>query len=489
LNPEVLIMSLAWLSVIVPVVLMAFALGLERLEERLLGPAEPRSDDRQRPGARSAGKKIRTAVGRPFVGVLVGGLLVGCAGTKPQADTDGAAGGTSPPASAAAGVPDAASGTAIGESPADLALRLEALLGQHSVLASDMMRSRIRNDEDFVQAATTAVERNTDDLTAVVAALLGQQSADTFRAMWTDHVTAFFTYARGVAVGDAAARDDARGHLLQFENGLGDFISAASQGRLTRDAARSTLMVHDDHLLQQADAYAARDYERAAEAYRQGYSHAFSIGHGLAAALLPPDQSAALDQPSWRLRSELDRVLGEHVVLAVATLRAGAMNSPDFAAEAGALNGNSEDLTAAIATLLGAEAGQRFLSLWADHVEALVGYTGLVASDDDTRRQAALGELREYESELATFLDAATGSRVHASDLATEFLAHDQMLTQQADAVVDKDFPRAHELAYDCYRGMFVLSRQLSDAFGETVAARLPRGGAETGAGGTSGAR
>ena len=76
-------MSLAWLSVIVPVALMAFALGLERLEARLLGPAEPRSDEGQRPGARSA-RKIRSLVGWPLVAVLVGGLLVGCADTTPR---------------------------------------------------------------------------------------------------------------------------------------------------------------------------------------------------------------------------------------------------------------------------------------------------------------------------------------------------------------------------------------------------------------------
>jgi len=32
---------------------------------------------------------------------------------------------------------------------------------------------------------------------------------------------------------------------------------------------------------------------------------------------------------------------------------------------------------------------------------------------------------------------------------------------------------------------MFTLARQLSDAFGATAAARLPTGGAQTGAGGT----
>ena len=119
-----------------------------------------------------------------------------------------------------------------GRSPADVALQLEALLGQHSVLVADMMRSRIRNDADFAQAASTAVTRNTDDLTAVVKAMFGDQAATAFRGTWTDHVTAFFNYARGLAANDTAARDDARAQLVKFESGLGDFFSAASQGRL-----------------------------------------------------------------------------------------------------------------------------------------------------------------------------------------------------------------------------------------------------------------
>jgi len=177
------------------------------------------------------------------------------------------------------------------------------------------------------------------------------------------------------------------------------------------------------------------------------------------------------------------------VVLAVAVLRAGATNSPDFAAEAGALNGNTDDLANAMATLFGTASGQRFLALWADHVEGLVGYATAVASADEPGRRADLAELGEYEGRFAAFFDAATGGRVRAADLAPAFVAHDQMLTQQVDAVVAKDYPRAHQLAYSCYQGMVGLAGQMSDAFGETVAARLPRGGAETGAGGTAGTR
>jgi len=60
------------------------------------------------------------------------------------------------------------------------------------------------------------------------------------------------------------------------------------------------------------------------------------------------------------------------------------------------------------------------------------------------------------------------------------------MLTEQVDAMANKDYAKAHELAYNAYQDMFGLAKQLSVAFGDTVAAQLPQGGAETGAGGTA---
>lgn len=425
--------------------------------------------------------------GPAVVLVVVCGLLAGCsaaAAVQPgPADPT-----TSPHAHADAGTGSSGAAGGMPETASDRALQLEALLGQHSVLAADMMRGRIRNDEDFAQAANVAIARNTEDLAAVIGSVSGEQAAGEFRTRWAEHVTELFNYSRGLAGNDDAVRDEARAKLIEDEGELADYFSAASQGRLPREAARAAVQTHVDHLLQQADAYAAGDYGRANELYREGYSHTFEIGHALAATILPPDQAATLQQPSMRLRSELDRLLGEHVTLAVAALRAGATGSPDFTAAADALNGNTSDLTAAMGTLFGAQAGQQFMSLWADHVEQLVGYAAGVAANDAPRREAALGRLREFENQLAGFLDSATGSKVHSADLAKAFLAHDEMLTHQVDAFAGKDFREAHDLAYDTYRDMFGLARQLSDAFGESVAERLPQGGARTGAGGMAGA-
>jgi hypothetical protein len=422
-------------------------------------------------------------------------LLAGCSGTAPSAPAPSAASGAAPAAGAepggmsgamaAPGAPGALNPTA-GESPADKALQLEALLGQHSMLAADLMRGRIRGDDDFGQAANAAVTRNTDDLGKVVGSLFGDDAATAFRGLWTDHVTALFNYSRGLATNDTGVRDDAKAQLVDFENKLADFFSSASQGRLSDAAARGAVQTHVEHLTEQADAYAAKDYAKSDELYRETYAHTFDLGHTLAATLLPADQAATLEQPSWRLRSALDRLLGEHVALAVGALRAGGTNSPDFPAAADALNGNTRDLAAAMGTLFGPAAGQQFLSMWADHIDQLVSYTAGVAGNDPAKRDAATAKLREFEGRMATFLASATGDKVQASDLAKAYLGHDEMLTQQVDAFAGRDFPRAHDLAYSTYQDMFAISGQLADAFGETVAARLPRGGAHTGGGGTA---
>ena len=120
----------------------------------------------------------------PAVVILVGAaLLAGCSAAPGPTPAAAAPASAAPPPTAMPGGPLS---TTAGQSPADVALQLEALLGQHSVLVADMMRSRIRNDADFAQAASTAVTRNTDDLTAVVKAMFGDQAATAFRSTWTD---------------------------------------------------------------------------------------------------------------------------------------------------------------------------------------------------------------------------------------------------------------------------------------------------------------
>ena len=366
----------------------------------------------------------------------------------------------------------------------ELALRFEALLGQHSELAADFMRGRIRGDDDFAQAANAALGKNTDAMTQLMGSLFGTATAKKFRPLWAEHIVELFTYARGLADSDDAMRRDARTELAEYEEDLGSFFTAASHGRLSRDTANRAMRTHVDHLLMQADAYAARDYPTADRIYREGYQHTYDLGGTVAAALLPAKEAAALQAPLWRLRSHLGRLLSEHVVLLEDVTRAAITNTPDFDAAAQSVNGNTRDLAAAMDSLFGAAAAKDFQSLWANHIEQLVTYASATATQDSAVRERTRTKLHDFEVRMAAFLGTATGKRLSSGSLADALQAHDQMLLRHTDTFAAKDYATAHEIAYQTYENMFELARQLAQAFGATVASRLPVGGPQTGYGG-----
>jgi hypothetical protein len=368
--------------------------------------------------------------------------------------------------------------------PGEFTLQFESLLGQHTVLASDMMRGRIRNDPDLAQATNAALGKNTDALGKLMSGEFGSKAAQTFTPLWSGHVTGLFNYARGLGDNDQAAMAQAKVQVTKVEGQLADFFAANSHGRLTRQAALAGVTDHVTHLLDQADQYAAKDYAKSDATYREGYAHAFAAGQGIAGALLTPAQTKTYDNPSWRLRSALTQLLGEHVELVIGALRAGATDAPDFKAAADSVNGNTTDLAGAIGVLFNPAAGQAFQQLWADHIDLLVQYSAEVAKGDDTAKTQISSGLNGFEGRLSAFLSTATGNKLAAATLAKALGAHDSMLRQQVDAFVSKDYVTAHDVAYSTYQEMFGLSGQLSDAFGETVAKKLPVGAAQTGRGG-----
>jgi len=419
------------------------------------------------------------------IALTAGGVVTAGRG----AEREPAAAGPNPATELAAAPLDAGStGTAevrtAPSSPGELALSLQALLGQHTVLAADMMRGRLRGDPDLAQAANSALGRNTEDMARLVAAAFGRPAAEQFTPLWSGHVTALFNYARGLADGDVAVQTQAKAAITGFETDLAGFFVAAAQGRLPRDVAVSAVTVHIEHLLGQADAYAAKDWTKADQLYRQGFAHAFQLGRALASTLLPPSAAEVLDTPTWRLRSALAQLLGEHVELVVGAMRAGVTDAADFAAAAAAMNGNTADLAGAIDTLFGAAAARSFQSLWADHIDLLVGYAAAVAKGDDSQRSSIGGKLSAFEGRLAAFLTTATRDKIASAELAKALQSHDAMLRQQVDAFVTKDYAAAHEVAYATYQEMYGLAGQLADAFGSQVASRLPAGAAQTGRGG-----
>jgi hypothetical protein len=305
--------------------------------------------------------------------------------------------------------------------------------------------------------------------------------------MWSQHIVGLVTYAGALADHNDSERKTSKAELLEYENKLADFFAGGSKGRLSQADAREAVHEHVDHLTGQADAYVDKDYATADKLYRQGFQHTYALGLALANALLPQADVAVLQQPIWRLRSQLGELLAEHAVLIEDTTRAAASNTPDFTAAGDEMNANTQDISAAIGTLFSASAGKQFEGMWASHVDALVSYGAATAAKDRGRQQAAKIRLATFETQMSSFLGGATNHKLTDAQYAAALRDHDQMLMQHADAYAAKDYVKAHDIGYDTYNHMFELARTLADAFGESVAEKLPQGGAQTGYGGEAG--
>jgi hypothetical protein len=369
----------------------------------------------------------------------------------------------------------------------DLRAKLEAYLGQHAILTVRLTRARLRDDGDLAQTADAALTKNTQDIGALVESAYGAEAADSFEELWFQHVTYLFDYARGVADGDAEVQAQARTELDDYVGQLSEFVATATNNGAPAAAVHHELQTHVDQLVEQTDAYASEDYDRAFALERESYAHMFPLGKALAAGIVTGSGTALpadFDSPARQMQSSLGMALGEHAELAVDAMRSGLSGAPDFPAAAAALDANTREITAVIESIFGAEGASAFMTLWADHIDAFVKYTQAVASEDQALEDASRARLEQFNADFAAFLATATQDRLGAPALADAFVMHENFLLQQIDAYAQRDYSTAHELAFEAYQHMFALAAQLATAIGETVAAQSPQGGPETGQGG-----
>ena len=168
-----------------------------------------------------------------------------------------------------------------------------------------------------------------------------------------------------------------------------------------------------------------------------------------------------------------------------AALRGG----PEFRADAAQVNADTEQLASGFGVLFGPQSGRRFASIWGDHVDALVSYSGAVAAKDQQGKARAIARLRAFERHLSTFLSTSTDGRLTAPALVAVLRMHDRELIQQLDAYARGDYMTTYRVAYEGYQHMFGVAKALSGAIGPTIAARLPTGGVQTGGGGMARSR
>ena len=374
----------------------------------------------------------------------------------------------------------------------ELRTELEELFGQDVFVGVRVTRSRLRGDPDFTQAAVNALSRNSDDLTVLLRRVYGGARAGEFRRLWESQQEGLVAYARATSQRDQAAKTAARGQLDASPGRIARFLHNLTSGGVAAPVIGSRLRTHIDDLMRFTDAYAAGDYARAYRIERVDYERQFALGTVIAAGIVSgrgKDLPADFDGPLTRLQSALGELLGEHLQLVVDAMGAALRGGPEFRADAAQVNADTEQLASAFGVLFGPQSGTRFASVWGDHVEALVSYSGAVATKDQKGKARALARLHAFERHLATFLSTSTEGRLKAPALAVILHMHDRDLVQQLDAYARGDFMTTSSVVYEGYQHMFEVAKVLSGAIGPTIAARLPQGGVQTGGGGMARSR
>jgi hypothetical protein len=172
--------------------------------------------------------------------------------------------------------------------------------------------------------------------------------------------------------------------------------------------------------------------------------------------------------PAADLRVTLDRLLGEHAVLAQNATNLGVSGSKSFPATAKSLDRNSVELSKAIASLYGKNAGNVFLNgkfQWRDHINFFVDYTVALAKKDKAGQAKAVANLTRYTKEHGSFLAKATGLPKLA--VQNDLLGHVLELKAQLDAYAKGDYAKSTGLYRQSYSHMFKTGDLLAGAIAE----------------------
>lgn len=164
------------------------------------------------------------------------------------------------------------------------------------------------------------------------------------------------------------------------------------------------------------------------------------------------------------LRAGLNTLLSEHVILAsAATGAALGGRDAEFKAAAAALDANSVDISKAIGSVYGSDAGQAFLALWRRHIGFVVDYTVGLASKDKDKQSKAVNELVDYAQDFAAFLSSANPNL--PKDAVAELVkGHILTLKDVIDAQAAKDYAKTYMAIRSAAGHMHMIADPLADA-------------------------
>jgi hypothetical protein len=168
--------------------------------------------------------------------------------------------------------------------PEQLRSAFAMLLGEHMELITGAQRATFAKPAEF-QAAGEQMNANTAALTKAMGAIVGPARAKEFQAGWSAHVDTLVAYGAAAARGDQAGKAAAERKLDTMAVALARYLNAIVKDRLKVGLLTGAITEHDRHLLEQVDAYAAKDYAKAYTMEEDGYQQMRAVADTLVDAI------------------------------------------------------------------------------------------------------------------------------------------------------------------------------------------------------------
>jgi hypothetical protein len=362
--------------------------------------------------------------------------------------------------------------------------QFQELFAHHATLATRFMRSTVSEDPGFVEAANAVLVRNTNDLRAALTNVVHPDDAEAVARGWQTQSQALFGYAAALRDGDGAARRDAGSALGDHVQDQAALLVTATNGRLDRNEVSASLQMQVDLLRYQIDAYARGNYGQAYKLERETYTQTDPLAADLASAAAHRAPGSAGSRPREELNSQLSSLLGLHAELAVDAMRAGvAGDSKEFRAATGALVANSGQLATVFDSTTGTRSSRRLSELWTTQTDLLLRYAAAVADEDLPTRRELRKRLRAAGVRYGRVLASVSPDGGDAAAASDALRSLQMTLVEQVEAYARGDHATAHDVAYAAHHRAHGLARVLA----EILVTGLPKGGAQTGGGGTVG--
>jgi hypothetical protein len=158
------------------------------------------------------------------------------------------------------------------------------LLGEHLELIVDAQRATFAGSPEF-RAAAAQIDANSTALAKGLGAIVGPKKGAEFQSAWADHVTGLMDYTTAVAGKDQAAKDAAEQRLHSFAVTLAAYFSGIVRNQAAFVPLTGAVTAHDEHLIEQVNAYAAKDYAKAQQMELHGYEQMLGVADTLVDAI------------------------------------------------------------------------------------------------------------------------------------------------------------------------------------------------------------